>query len=250
MYWAVDPWDLGVDFSMASIGTPALLERQLRAFASFRAVPPCGKPMRFASIPLIVYRNVFWPCLDIAALLSVVKVNKGACVLDVGSGCGVIGIYCALSGAGRVVAVDWNDEAVFNAQQNAVLNGVSDVFQALRSDVFDGLSGSESFDIILANLPFMNMKAADIVETSIWDTDLHANRTFLSQVRRYLKPGGTAYVTQASFGALDEVRIVAADQGWGLQEVSSTVSAQNDVFYAFRLHEVAVHLSTGFRYSY
>jgi ribosomal protein L11 methyltransferase len=71
----------------------------------------------------------------------------GACVLDVGTGSGILAIAAARRGAREVVAVDTDRLAVEAARENAVANAVRvDVRHGSAADV-DG-----TFDILLANL--------------------------------------------------------------------------------------------------
>ena len=70
-------------------------------------------------------------------------------VLDVGSGTGVLGVAALLLGAGSLVAVDLDAEAVAATRRGVALNGVVD-----RATVLDGsVSAVEgTFDLVLANL--------------------------------------------------------------------------------------------------
>jgi len=70
-------------------------------------------------------------------------------VLDVGTGTGILGIAAAKLGAGKVVCVDIDKQAVAIAAENARMNGVED-----RVDVLyrDAATLAETFDLIVANL--------------------------------------------------------------------------------------------------
>ena len=81
-------------------------------------------------------------CLELLGELDV----RGARVLDVGTGTGILAIGAALLGAGEVVAVDVDPEAVEAARENAARNEVhleAAVGSADRDD---------RFDVVLANL--------------------------------------------------------------------------------------------------
>jgi ribosomal protein L11 methyltransferase len=74
---------------------------------------------------------------------------NGAEVLDVGSGSGVLSVAAARLGAGRVVAVDIDPDAVAATVDNATRNQVADRIEA------SGVALSElddRFDLVLANL--------------------------------------------------------------------------------------------------
>jgi ribosomal protein L11 methyltransferase len=72
---------------------------------------------------------------------------RGASVLDVGSGSGILAVTAALLGASRVSAVDTDPIAVESTRENARRNGI--VVEAARGSlpIADG-----PFDLVLANL--------------------------------------------------------------------------------------------------
>ena len=76
----------------------------------------------------------------------------GRSVLDVGTGSGVLAIAARVLGAGRVVAIDIDPDALACARRNCDLNKASQV-TLLEADVA-GAPGSlgRTFDIVLANL--------------------------------------------------------------------------------------------------
>src|SRR5262249_53408385 len=86
--------------------------------------------------------------------------------LDLGSGCGVLGILAAKR-AGRVVGVDIMEEATEVARANAVLNSVERVAQFDLGDMYDAVRGMQ-FDAIVANAPFVALpkKYSDLVVIS------------------------------------------------------------------------------------
>jgi len=90
-----------------------------------------------------------WLALEWIDLLSV-ELERGARVLDVGTGSGVLAIAAAALAAARVVAFDLDPIAAREARENAVRNGC-----AARVAVFaGGLEGLTvgRFDLIVANL--------------------------------------------------------------------------------------------------
>lgn len=87
------------------------------------------------------------------AMLSVVDFQSQDLVLDLGCGCGVVGIYTAKRiGPDRVTLCDISQEAVAISQQNAQANGVSSV-QVFQSDGFTNIVCRE-FTWILSNPPY------------------------------------------------------------------------------------------------
>jgi ribosomal protein L11 methyltransferase len=76
--------------------------------------------------------------------------RPGACVLDAGTGTGVLAIAALKLGAASAIGFDIDEWAFANAVENARLNGVSDRFTVRRGDL---TSVPESkFDLIGANI--------------------------------------------------------------------------------------------------
>lgn len=73
---------------------------------------------------------------------------EGKSVLDMGCGTSVLAIFAKQQGAKRVVAIDIDEWSVENSKENAARNGVE---LEISQGTADNL-GSESFDIILANI--------------------------------------------------------------------------------------------------
>lgn len=77
-------------------------------------------------------------------------VERGARVLDAGTGTGVLGIAALKAGAAACFGFDIDEWSTDNATENARRNGVEDVFEVVEGDqsvVPDG-----TFDVVLANI--------------------------------------------------------------------------------------------------
>ena len=89
------------------------------------------------------------------AMLSTVEFRPGMKVMDLGCGCGVVGITAARKcGAENVVMSDVNESAVETARANAALNGVDGV-EVVLSDGFAAVNRT-GFDLILSNPPYQS----------------------------------------------------------------------------------------------
>jgi ribosomal protein L11 methyltransferase len=75
--------------------------------------------------------------------------TRGAGVLDVGCGSGVLGIAAALFGATRVIAIDIDPVAVSVTAENAAINNVADVL-ATSTTPLAGISGE--YSLVVANI--------------------------------------------------------------------------------------------------
>lgn len=76
---------------------------------------------------------------------------KGANILDLGTGTGILAILAEKLGADEITAIDNEAAAIENAKENATLNGCSRV-QVYRDDVTTDLFDISAYEIILANI--------------------------------------------------------------------------------------------------
>lgn len=89
------------------------------------------------------------------AMLSRAELRPGMRVMDLGCGCGVVGIVAAKKcGAENVVLADVDPLAVQAARENAADNGVGNV-KIVLSDGFSAVDEA-GFDLILSNPPYQS----------------------------------------------------------------------------------------------
>ena len=87
------------------------------------------------------------------AMLSQVEFAENDKVLDLGCGCGIVGIFAAKKiGADRVFMCDVSENAVELSERNAALNNVPDV-TIVKSDGVSALN-EKDFTLILSNPPY------------------------------------------------------------------------------------------------
>lgn len=120
----------------------------------FRIVPPGTAPDP-GRIDLVMQRGAFGSgehettasCLEVLENLPEVK---GASVLDLGSGTGVLAIAALKCGASSAVCVDIDPLAVASADANVRLNGLTDKVTHVVGTL-DALPAG-TFDLVLANI--------------------------------------------------------------------------------------------------
>lgn len=78
------------------------------------------------------------------------SVTDTTTVLDVGTGSGILSIAALLLGAKSAIGVDIDAQSVRVAQENAVINRVSDRAQFIVGDLAEKISGK--YDIVCANI--------------------------------------------------------------------------------------------------
>lgn len=121
----------------------------------FRVLPPESTACDDGRIQLVMAPGAFGSgehqttasCLELLARLPEIK---GASLLDLGSGTGILAIAALKLGARHALCVDIDPAAVSTCQTNCELNGVSDRVEHLCGSL-DQVAAS-SFDLILANI--------------------------------------------------------------------------------------------------
>jgi ribosomal protein L11 methyltransferase len=96
--------------------------------------------------------------------------HKNKIVMDAGCGTAVLAVMASKLGAKKVEAFDIDEWSVPNGQENALLNGCSNI--TIRQGKISNLTFNDDFDIILAN-----------INKNILLEEMH-------QYAAYLKPGG------------------------------------------------------------
>ncbi len=146
--------------------------------------------------------DVFEPSEDTFLFAENLDVKEGDVVLDVGTGCGILGIIAAQR-AKSVLAVDINPFAVRCAKQNAILNHTRGKMGFMQTDLLSALAEDSLFDLILFNAPYLPSEEHE-VETWIgraWAggaTGREVVDRFIPQAAGHLKPAGRVLMLQST----------------------------------------------------
>ena len=98
--------------------------------------------------------------------LEVMKLCRGARVLDCFCNVGGFALNAAVGGAREVVALDISEKALADVRANAELNGLSDKITTECGDVFEVLrrcrAEGQRFDVVVLDPPAFTKSAADV----------------------------------------------------------------------------------------
>ncbi|MEV4420338.1 HemK2/MTQ2 family protein methyltransferase [Patulibacter sp. NPDC049589] len=163
--------------------------------------PASGPPLRLAALP-----GVYAPTDDswlLAAALAEEEL-RGARVLDLCTGSGVLALTAALAGA-DVTAVDVSRRAALTARLNLRRHRVPG--RVLRGDLLDAVTGA--FDVIVSNPPYVPATRADVPrrgEARAWDAGTDG-RVVIDRICRAapgrLRPGGVVLLVHSHVAGIE-----------------------------------------------
>jgi release factor glutamine methyltransferase len=141
------------------------------------------------------------------ALQSLPAVQEGKMLqaLDLCTGSGCVGLSLAYERPDtKVIATDISDGALELAEKNTRTHKLEDRFITQKSDLFDGLTKSESFDLIVSNPPYIPTRGMEELPREVKDFEpalaLHGGKDGLDLARKILQ--------QASFYLADNASVI------------------------------------------
>ena len=155
-----------------------------------------------------VVEDIYEPAEDTFLFAENLEVEKDGLVLDVGAGCGILGILAAEK-ARSVLAIDINPYAIRCARENSLLNHVRSKIAFMQADLFEAFNELAKFDLILFNAPYL---PSNENESKSWIGRAWAGGAngrgvvdrFIPQAILHLKPSGRVLLMQSTLTGVEQ----------------------------------------------
>lgn len=189
-----------------------------------------NKKVFFENYTFLVDARVYEPAEDSFLFAENLPTKETRRVIDVGAGCGILGIIAARR-ANEVVAVDVNPHAVHCAKQNARLNRLASRMVFIQGDLFGPFMSSVEFDLIIFNAPYLPLENEDgsWLEHS-WvggDNGREVVDRFVSDAPKHLSQNGQILLMQSSLSNIEETMRRFENEGLA----AKIVAGQNLSFF-------------------
>jgi release factor glutamine methyltransferase len=171
-------------------------------------MPFQNKRTYFGNYVFDVNDNVYEPAEDSFLFAENLDVPKGAQVLDVGTGSGILSILAAEK-AVSVLTIDLNPYAVHCAKENATLNHVHEKMVFMQADLLTALNENAKFELILFNAPYLpapENEAESWIGRS-WAGGINGRQVidrFITQALTHLKCNGRILLMQSTLANVEE----------------------------------------------
>lgn len=179
--------------------------KRLKILAIYLKKENTSKVFHYKDIIIELHPEVYDPAEDSFLFLEAIKINKNDTVLEVGTGCGLIAIFCARLGA-NVICTDVNPFAIELVKKNYMMNQniLKGNLEIRIGDLFSPILSSETFDVIIFNPPYLPTKKDELVgkwfdtATNGGEDGLLITKRFIEELPIYLNKNGSAYFVFSS----------------------------------------------------
>lgn len=170
--------------------------------------------LSFRVLPNVYAPEFFDDSLWYAKQLKDIVGNKS--LLEIGTGTGVIAVFCAQNGA-DVVATDINPDAVENARINATRHNLN--ISVREGNLYEPLKPQEKFDFIFWAHPFNNwdMPIEDMLLKSGIDPRYESLKGYIAGAKNYLTSEGKLLLGTGDSADLKMIAELAIQNGYELK---------------------------------
>ena len=169
--------------------------------------------LRLNGLVLAKFENVFSPKYTVATRLILNYLSKHVperrVTADVGTGCGVIGLYYAKERRGFIILTDISINAIRNAKENARSNKLTSLVDLVVADTLMPFRRN-SIGLVLSNPPFLPIKINERNITIAAGENLETLRKLILTANQALKRGGLIVFTISTLSGIEEVKEILA----------------------------------------
>ncbi len=199
------------------------------------------KVREYRGIKLYLTRNIFSPVRTISTGMILDYLDKldlaDKHVCDLGTGSGVIAIFCAKKSA-RVVASDISPIAVRVARINSYINNVK--VDLRQCDLFQCYSENEKFDIIIFNPPYFPVRVNNFVDAMYASGENYSTIIrFLLSSKKKLLEGGFILITLTSLIDIDLILGIARKIGYSVEKILERDGMPLEKLFLYKLSLVS-----------
>jgi SAM-dependent methyltransferase len=170
---------------------------------------------------IALFDSVFWDLRDTVSLRKLIAETplvKDKSVLEIGTGSGLLSLYCLKFGAREVVATDVNQLAVENARYNAEQLGLGERLQVRLVPLDDAgaysvIGASERFDLIISNPSWEDAKPDHIAHYAYYDPGFALLHSLVGGLREHLNADGRALLAYGSVDGIDRLKRLCSEDG-------------------------------------
>ena len=186
---------------------------------------PKPSPDPSEALRLAALRPSEYTAALIHALQARAERVRGAAVLEIGSGSGVVLAALGALGATSLCGIDIEDDAIQSGMLLLAELGHGEMSELHQGDMWQPVAGRR-FDLIVANLPHFPMERREVLgRRATWSAGGNSGRAlldrFIDGLETHLLPGGVAVVTHNAFVDLDRTREMLRERGMAMAVVQS-----------------------------
>ena len=184
------------------------------------------KKFEFKGLTIYLHPEVYEPAEDTFLLIDAIDIKPDDFVFEIGTGTGIIGLYCVMIGA-DVICSDINPYAIELTKRNFLVNQnlLKGNFEVRTGSFFSVLDKYEKFDKIIFNPPYLPTKSKDIVGGSGWfdkavnggADGLLQTQKFIKNLSKHLKKEGAGYFVFSSLSDRKKLDYIISKAGLDLE---------------------------------
>ncbi|WP_104134950.1 class I SAM-dependent methyltransferase [Cryobacterium sp. Y62] len=206
-----------------------------------------GIPVTALNASIYPHYGTFFPVRsEYVDLVATAPLAAPQVAFDIGTGTGVLAAVLATRGVQRVVATDFEPQAVASARETMSQLGLNDRVEVQLTDLFpEGRA-----DLIVCNPPWIPATAHSLLDAAVYDPGSRMLKGFLAGVIDHLEPNGEVWLVLSDFAELVGLRsrddLMSVIDSAGLRVIAaldalavhSRARDTSDALHAVRANEV------------